>query len=117
LKDILPQSYVIYGHLHDAGDVGYFRFIMSPDRPGPYGNRFFCWYFSDLFFALVSIMLVIWALRVARSTTLFSIKDRLSPGIIGLLGLLFWAGIITGPGIAFFAAMAPEPLQINAPVQ
>ena len=47
------QSYVIYGHLHDAGDVGYFRFIMSPDRPGPYGNRFFCWYFSDLFFALV----------------------------------------------------------------
>lgn len=62
-------------------------------------------------------MLGIWALIVARSTTLFSIKDRLSLGIIGLLGLLFWAGLIIGPVITFFAAMAPEPLQINAPVQ
>ena len=62
-------------------------------------------------------MLGIWALIVARSTTLFSIKDRLSLGIIGLLGLLFWAGLIIDPVITFFAAMAPEPLQINAPVQ
>jgi len=24
------KSYVIYGHLHDAGDVGYCQFIMNP---------------------------------------------------------------------------------------
>ena len=43
------QSYVIYGHLHDAGDVGYFRFIMSPDRPGPYVTGFSAGIFLTFF--------------------------------------------------------------------
>jgi hypothetical protein len=35
-------------------------------------------------------------------------KDRLWLVIIGLLGLLFWAGLIIGQVIAFIAALVPE---------
>jgi hypothetical protein len=72
--------------------------------------------FLTFFFALVQIMLGIWALKVTHSTTPQPIKDRLSLGIIGLLGLLFWAGLIIGPVIAFLAA-TPEPLRIYTPIQ
>jgi hypothetical protein len=61
-----------------------------------------------LIFALVPIVLGIWALRVARSPSPQSNKDRLSFGIIGLLGLVFWAGIIIGPLIFFLATLLPE---------
>jgi len=61
-----------------------------------------------LIFALIPIMLGIWALRSARSPSPHSLKDRVSLGIIGLLGLLFWAGIIIGPVIACIAALVPE---------
>lgn len=61
-----------------------------------------------LIFALIPILLGVWALRIARSTSPQSKKDRLSLGIIGLLGLLFWAGLIIGPVIAFIAALVPE---------
>ena len=61
-----------------------------------------------LIFALIPILLGVWALRIARSTSPQSKKDRLSLLIIGLLGLLFWAGLIIGPVIAFIAALVPE---------
>ncbi len=61
-----------------------------------------------LIFTLIPILFGIWALRIARSTSPQSKKDRLSLGLIGLLGLLFWAGLIIGPVIAFIAALVPE---------
>ena len=61
-----------------------------------------------LIFALIPILLGIWALRIARSPSPQSKKDRVSLKIIGLLGLLFWAGLIFGPVIAFIAALVPE---------
>ena len=70
-----------------------------------------------LIFALIPIMLGIWALRVARSPSPRSLKNRLSLGIIGLLGLLFWAGLIIGPVIAIIAALVPERYSSNAPNQ
>jgi hypothetical protein len=61
-----------------------------------------------LIFTMIPILLGIWALRIARSPSPQSKKDRLSLGIIGLLGLLFWAGLIIGPVVAFIAALVPE---------
>ena len=61
-----------------------------------------------LILAFIPIMLGIWILRISRSTFPLSKKDRFSLGIIGLLGLLFWAGLIIGPVIAFIAALVPE---------
>ena len=70
-----------------------------------------------LIFALIPIMLGIWALRVARSPSPRYLKNRFSLGIIGLLGLLFWAGLIIGPVIAIIAALVPERYSSNAPNQ
>ena len=61
-----------------------------------------------LIFALIPIILGIWALRIPRSTSPQSKKNLLLLGIIGLLGLLFWAGLIIGPVIAIIAALVPE---------
>jgi hypothetical protein len=61
-----------------------------------------------LIFALIPILLGVWALRIARTASTQSKKDPLSMAIIGLLGLLFWAGLIIGPVLAFIAAMVPE---------
>jgi hypothetical protein len=61
-----------------------------------------------LILAFIPIILGIWILHIARSTFLLSKKDRLSLGIVGLLGLLFWAGLIIGPAIALIAALVPE---------
>jgi len=65
-----------------------------------------------LILAFIPIMLGIWILRIARSGSPQSNKDRVSLGIIGLLGLLFWAGLIIGPVIAIIAALVPQ--QTNA---
>jgi hypothetical protein len=61
-----------------------------------------------LILAFIPVTLGVWILRIARSTFPLSKKDRFSLGIIGLLGLLFWAGFIIGPVIAFIAALVPE---------
>jgi len=61
-----------------------------------------------LIFALVPFMLGIWALRLAQIPSPHTLKDRLSLGIIGLLGLVSWAGLISGPVIALLAALTPE---------
>ncbi|MCJ7742291.1 MAG: pre-peptidase C-terminal domain-containing protein [Methanoregula sp.] len=67
-----------------------------------------------LIFTLIPILLGIWALRIARSPSPQSKKDRLSLGIIGLLGLLFWAGLIIGPVIAIISALVPEQYYHNS---
>ena len=70
-----------------------------------------------LIFALIPILLGIWALRIARSPSPQSKRDRVSLGIIGVLGLLFWAGLIIGPVIAIIAALVPERYSSNQPYQ
>jgi uncharacterized membrane protein SirB2 len=67
-----------------------------------------------LIFALIPILLGIWALRIARSPSPQSKKDRVSLGIIGLLGLLCWAGLIIGPVIAIISALVPEQYYHNS---
>jgi hypothetical protein len=61
-----------------------------------------------LILAFIPILLGIWALCIARSPSQRSKMDRFSLGFISILGLLFWAGIIIGPVIAFSAALVPE---------
>ena len=61
-----------------------------------------------LILAFIPILLGIWALSIGRSPSPRSKKDRFSLGIIGILGLLFWAGLIIGPVVAFIAALVPE---------
>jgi hypothetical protein len=61
-----------------------------------------------LILAFIPIILGIWILRITRSPFPLSKKNRFLLGIIGFLGLLFWAGIIIGPLIAFIAALVPE---------
>jgi len=69
---------------------------------------FFSGVFVTIILAFIPILLGILALRIARSSSPLSRKDRFSLGIIGLLGLLFWAGLIIGPVIAIIAALVPE---------
>ena len=64
-----------------------------------------------LFFALIPIVLGLWALRIARSPTPRSLRDRIFLMLIGVLGLVFWAGLVVGPVIAFSAAVLPAALQ------
>jgi len=61
-----------------------------------------------LVFALLPFMLGVFALRIARLPAPHSLKSRLSLGVIGLAGLVFWAGLIIGPVMAFLAALAPS---------
>jgi hypothetical protein len=63
-----------------------------------------------LFFALVPLVLGVGALRVARKTGPWTIRDRLSLGVIGVLGAVFWAGFIIGPVLAGIAAVFPDSL-------
>jgi hypothetical protein len=68
-----------------------------------------------IIFATIPVLLGIWALRIARIPTRHSLKDRMFLGMIGLLGLVFWAGLIIGPVIAFLAAVLPERSQKPVP--
>jgi hypothetical protein len=61
-----------------------------------------------LILAFIPAILGVWILRIARSTFPLSKQNRFSLGIIGLLGLLFWAGLIIGPVITLVAALVPE---------
>jgi hypothetical protein len=70
-----------------------------------------------LILAFIPIMLGVWILRIAQSTFPLSKKDRFSLGIVGLLGLIFWAGLIIGPVIAFIAALVPERYSRKSPNQ
>jgi hypothetical protein len=61
-----------------------------------------------LILAFIPVIVGVWILRISRSPFPLLKKDRFFLGIIGLLGLLFWAGLIIGPVIACFAALVPE---------
>lgn len=61
-----------------------------------------------LILAIIPVILGVWILRISRSPFPLLKKDRFFLGIIGLLGLLFWAGLIIGPVIACIAALVPE---------
>jgi len=61
-----------------------------------------------LILAFIPLILGVWILHIARSPFPLLKKDRFLLGIIGLLGLLFWAGLIIGPVIACIAALVPE---------
>lgn len=58
-----------------------------------------------LVFVLIPIILAVWLLRIARFSATRSPVDRISLGCAGLLGLIFWAGLIFGPVLAFLAAL------------
>ena len=65
-----------------------------------------------LIFAAIPIALGVWALRAGmRASHPLPVSARISMGVIGLLGLLFWAGLIVGPVIAFVAAIVPAGTQ------
>jgi hypothetical protein len=62
-----------------------------------------------LLFITIPVILGIAAIRIGIKTDKpLLITARISLGIIGLLGLLFWGGLIIGPVIAFVAAVVPE---------
>ncbi len=70
-----------------------------------------------LVFALIPIVLGIWALRIGRSSTLGTMQVRGILLLIGILGLVFWAGLIIGPVLAIGAAVLPERLPSLLPTR
>jgi hypothetical protein len=69
-----------------------------------------------LVFAIIPIALGIWALRLGRSSSGRTMVDRIFLVLIGISGLIFWAGLIIGPVLAIGAAVLPEPLPSKDPV-
>jgi hypothetical protein len=63
-----------------------------------------------LVFASAPVVLSVWALRKARSRSIRTILDRGSLLLIGILGFVFWAGVLIGPVLAIGAAVIPEHL-------
>ncbi|MFA4826449.1 MAG: hypothetical protein WC593_14955 [Methanoregula sp.] len=63
-----------------------------------------------LVFAVIPLALGIWALRMGRSSSKRTMQDRAFLVLIGILGLILWAGLIIGPVLAIGAAVLPERL-------
>jgi drug/metabolite transporter (DMT)-like permease len=61
-----------------------------------------------LIFALIPILLGIWALRLGRPNLPTTWRRRISLAIVGVLGLVAWAGLLAGPVLALVAAVLPE---------
>lgn len=61
-----------------------------------------------LIFAIIPILLGIWALRLGRPGLSPTEGMRLSLLAVGVLGLVAWAGLIAGPVLALSAAMLPK---------
>jgi hypothetical protein len=59
-------------------------------------------------FAIIPMALGIWALRMGRSSSKKTIKDRAFFVLIAILGLIFWAGLVIGPVLAIGAAVIPD---------
>lgn len=70
-----------------------------------------------LVFAIIPIALGIWALRMGRSSSIRTIQSRVFLVVIGILGMVFWAGLIIGPVLAIGAAVLPERLLFNHPAK
>jgi hypothetical protein len=70
-----------------------------------------------LVFAIIPMALGIWALRMGRSSSLRTRQSRVFLVLIGILGLVFWAGLIIGPVLAIGAAVLPERLPFHHPAK
>jgi hypothetical protein len=68
-----------------------------------------------LAFAIIPIALGIWALRIGRTSSRQTMRDRAWLVLIAVLGLVFWAGLIIGPVLAIGAAVLPEHLPFSNP--
>ncbi|MEI7857763.1 MAG: hypothetical protein WCH85_09700 [Methanomicrobiales archaeon] len=64
-----------------------------------------------LVFVIVPVVLGIWALRMGRSLSERTLRDRAFLLLIAILGLVFWAGLVIGPVIAIGAAVIPERMK------
>ncbi|MCK9591157.1 MAG: hypothetical protein M0Q91_03995 [Methanoregula sp.] len=61
-----------------------------------------------LVFFLIPVVLAVWLLRIAFFVTTRSSMDRISLAVAGVLGLVFWAGLIIGPVLSLLAALIPD---------
>jgi hypothetical protein len=61
-----------------------------------------------LIIALIPVILSIAALRLARTPEPWPVKVRISFGVIAVLGIIFWSGILIGPVLALIAAILPD---------
>jgi hypothetical protein len=68
-----------------------------------------------LVFAIIPMALGILALRVGRTLSIRTMQDRGSLMLIGILGLILWAGLIIGPVLAIVAAVLPERSPFHHP--
>lgn len=66
-----------------------------------------------LAFAIIPMVLGIWALRIGRTSSKRTMQERICLVLIAILGLAFWAGLIIGPVLAIGAAVLPEHLPIH----
>jgi uncharacterized membrane protein HdeD (DUF308 family) len=58
-------------------------------------------------FAIIGMVLGVIAVRTARSPTPGSLRNRLILVAIGVLGLVFWSGLVIGPVLSLCAAVVP----------
>jgi hypothetical protein len=61
-----------------------------------------------LVFFFLPVVLAIWLLRISRQATNRSSSDRFSLAVAGILGFVFWAGMIIGPIMSVIAAVIPD---------
>jgi len=61
-----------------------------------------------LVFAIIPMALGILALRMGRSSSNGTTKDRVFLALIAILGLVFWVGLVIGPVLAIGAAVIPD---------
>jgi hypothetical protein len=66
-----------------------------------------------IFFAAVPVVLGIFTLRLARGPGPHSIRDRIALLLIGVIGLVFWAGLLIGPACALIAALVPGRREVD----
>ncbi|MCM2465887.1 hypothetical protein [Methanoculleus oceani] len=59
-----------------------------------------------LLFAFISVLLGVWALLVAFRKPVGA-GERIAMAVLGVLGLVTWAGLVIGPLLAFVAAILP----------
>ena len=61
-----------------------------------------------LVFAIIPVALGIWALRLGAITPEKTLQERIFLVLIGVLGIIFWAGLIIGPVLVIGAAAIPD---------
>jgi hypothetical protein len=61
-----------------------------------------------LFFALIAVSLGLAALRFTRTPEPWPGKVRILFGVIALLGIIFWSGMLVGPVLVLIAAIIPD---------